>query len=95
MLARSTFEVDQDIQEMNHLLVNEHEAEMFCADTENDEVLQAVKTVVQYGWPADKRVVPPTVVLYYNVREELLIQDGLLFRGHRLVISKTLRKRML
>ena len=51
-------EVEQDIPEINHLLVNEHEAEMFRVETENDEVLQAVKAVVQSGWPADKRELP-------------------------------------
>ena len=99
LLARSTFEegleVEQDIQEINHLLVNEHEAEMFRVETENDEVLQAVKAVVPSGWPADKRELPLTVALYYDVRDELVIQGGLLFRGDRLVIPKTLRKRML
>ena len=99
LLARSTFEegleVEQDIQEINHLLVNEHEAEMFRVETENDEVLQAVKAVAQSGWPADKRELPLTVALYYDVRDELVIQGGLLFRGDRLVIPKTLRKRML
>ena len=99
LLARSTFEegleVEQDIQEINHLLVNEHEAEMFRVETENDEVLQSVKAVVQSGWPADKRELPLTLALYYDVRDELVIQGGLLFRGDRLVIPKTLRKRML
>ena len=87
-LARSTFEegleVEQDIQEINHLLVNVREAEMFRVETENDEVLQAVKAVVQSGWPAD-----------CDVRDESVIQGGLLFRGDRLVIPKTLRKHML
>ena len=71
--------------------MNEHEAEMFRVETENDEVLQAVKAVVQSGWPADKRELPLTVALYYDVRDELVIQGGLLFRGDRLVIPKTLR----
>ena len=75
--------------------MNEHEAEMFRAETKNDEVLQAVKAVVQSGWPVDKRVLPPKVALYYNVRDELVIQDGLLFRGDTFVIAKTLRKRVL
>jgi len=47
LFARSAFEegleVEQDIQEINHLLVSEHEAEMFRIETKNNEVLQAVK----------------------------------------------------
>ena len=57
LLARSTFEegleVDQDIQEINLLLLNEQEPEIFRAETKNEEVLQAVKALVQSGWPAD------------------------------------------
>ena len=59
--------------------MKEHEVEMFRAETKSDEVLQAVKTVVQSGWPADKRVLPLTVAVYYKIRDELVIQDGLVF----------------
>ena len=59
LFARSAFEegleVEQDVQEVNHLLLSEHEAEMFRVETENDEVLQAVKAIVQSGWPAERR----------------------------------------
>ena len=58
--------MDQDIQEINLLLVNEHEPERFRAETKHNEVVQAMKALVQSGWPADKRVLPLTVVLYYN-----------------------------
>ena len=55
LFARSAFEegleVEQDFQEINHLLASEHEAEMFRIETKNDEVLQAVKAIVQSGWP--------------------------------------------
>ena len=99
LFARSAFEagleVEQDLQEINHLLVSEHEAEMFGVETKNDEVLQAVKAIVQSGWPAEKRKLPATVAIYYDLRDELVIQDGLLFRGDRLVVPKALRARML
>ena len=75
--------------------MNEHEPERFCAETKHDEVVQAMKALVQSGWPADKRVLPPPVVLYYNVRDVLVIQDRLPFVGDGLVIPKTLRKRTL
>ena len=98
LFARSAFEegleVEQDVQEINHLLVSEHEAEMFRVETKNDEVLQAVKAIVQSGWPAERRKLSPKVAIYYDIRDELVIQDGLLFRGDRLVVPKALRKRI-
>ena len=99
LLARSAFEegldVEQDVQEINHLLVSKHEAEMFRVETKNDEVLQAVKAMVQSGWPAGRRELSPTIAIYSDIRDELVIQDGLLFRGDRLVVPKALRNRML
>ena len=75
--------------------MNEHEAETFRAETKKDDVLQAVMAVVRSGWPADKRNLTPAVAMYYDSRDELVVQDGLLFRGDGLVIPKTLRKRVL
>ena len=85
LFARSAFEegleVEQVVQEINHLLVSEHKAQMFRLETKNDEVLQAVKAIVQSGWPAERRELSPTVAIYYDIRDELVIQDGRLFRG--------------
>ena len=68
---------------------------MIRIETKNDEVLQAVKAIVQSVWPAERRELSPTAAIYYDIRDELVIQDGLLFRGDRLVVSTALRKRML
>lgn len=87
-------EVKQDLQKINHLLVSEIKAEMFSAETRNDEVLQAVKAIVQSGWPAEKTELTLTVAIYYDFCDELVIQECLLFRGDRLVVPKTLQKCM-
>ena len=79
-------QVEQDVQEIKHLLVSEHEAEMFRNETKNDDVLQAVIFVVQSRWKADKRKLTPAVAIYYDCRDELVVQDSLLFRGDRLVV---------
>ena len=54
-----------------------------------------MKAIVHSGWQAEKREIPLTVAIYTDFRDELVIQDGLLFRGDKLVVPKTLRKRML
>ena len=75
--------------------MSNHEAEMFHVETKNDEVLQAVKAIVQSGWPAEKRDLLPAVAMYYDICDELVIQDGVLFRGDGLVVPKTPCKCML
>ena len=59
-------EVEQDVQEIKHLLVSEHEAEMFRNETKNDDVLQAVISVVQSRWSADSQQWRSTMIAATN-----------------------------
>ena len=53
--------------------------------TEEDHELQELIKVILTGWPEDTSQVPNSAVLYYNVRDELTVQNGLIFRGKRVV----------
>ena len=46
-----------------------------------DPVLQSLKTTVLTGWPALKDQVPVTVLDYWNYRDEIGVQNGVLFKG--------------
>ena len=56
-----------------------------------DPELQLLKTVILKGWPTDKLGIPTEVLPYFPIRDELSVQDGLIFRGERVVIPVTLR----
>ena len=61
----------------------------------NDPVLEALWKVIQDGWPLSKSEVPETVHPYFNNRDELTLQDGLVFKGHSVVIPTSVRKQMM
>lgn len=61
---------------------------------ETDQTLQVVKSLILKGWPDDKGDLPVQATPYYSLRDELTVQDGLIFKGERLVIPATLRKEM-
>ena len=42
----------------------------------------------------DKTGLPAVLAPYYSFRDELTVQDGLIFRGERLVIPKDVRSKM-
>ena len=63
--------------------------------TEEDTTLQAVIEIVQSGWPEEKRSVPIPARPFFNIRDELVIDNGILFKGERCVIPSSLRKKML
>ena len=61
------------------------------AHTAQDGSLQVSSGVVQNRWPQDKRDVPVEAMTYFNGRDELSVQNGIILRGERGVIPKTLR----
>ena len=63
--------------------------------TEADATLRQLKTIIRQGWPASKEEVPENVRDYFSFREELSIQNGLVFKGERLAIPASMRDNML
>ena len=62
--------------------------------TESDETLKALKDVILRGWPEERSQTPTQVTPYFSMRDELSIQDGVIFRGQRMVIPSSLRPDM-
>ena len=49
----------------------------------SDPALQQLKQTIQEGWPEVKSELSPLVTPYFNVRDELAVTDGLVFREER------------
>jgi hypothetical protein len=62
--------------------------------TDGDETLKALRAVITGGWPENKADLHPSVAIYYNYRDELSIQDGIVLRGERVVIPRSMRADM-
>jgi len=60
-----------------------------------DSVLQALQKVIQSGSPETKNNLPQDIMLYFNVRDELSAQDGIVFKEDRCVVPKYLRPEVL
>jgi hypothetical protein len=56
--------------------------------------LQKVKVVITQGWPEEKNQLPAELTPYYSFRDELSVQDGLIFKGERVVVPMSLRSNM-
>ena len=62
--------------------------------TKNDKMMQKLTYFILNGWPDMKTEVPPEIVVYFDMRDTLSIQDGIILKGERIVIPKSLRKDM-
>ena len=57
--------------------------------------MQALQKVIRSGWPETKNNLPHDITPYFNVRDELSAQEGIVFKGDRCVIPKSLRPEVL
>ena len=63
--------------------------------TESDATLRELKTTIRQGWPATKAEVSANIKDYFPFREELSLQNGLVFKGERLVVPVSVKDDML
>ena len=59
--------------------------------TEQDPVMQTLKTTILIGWPEKRDEVPEHIRQYWNFREQLSLHDGVVFKNQRVVIPKAMR----
>ena len=60
-----------------------------------DPQCQLVRQYCLKGWPGAERDIDPSVRAYWDIQGELTIGDGLLLRGHRIVVPKALQSETL
>ena len=67
----------------------------FKDTSSTDEASRVVMEYVMKGWPSEKEQVDELAREYWSFREELSVEDGLLFKSDRLVVSRPLRAEVL
>lgn len=63
--------------------------------TSLDKTLQALTQVITKGWPDAKSQCEKGVQEFWNFREELSIQNGIIFKGVKIVVPSEMRHEML
>ena len=84
-----------EVNTVKSLPISEHKIEQFHTETQNDPVLQRLQETVNKGWPTEKSSLDPLLAPYWDIRDEVNIQEGLLLRNERLIVPTSLRKEML
>nr|GBO35877.1 Uncharacterized protein K02A2.6 [Araneus ventricosus] len=79
----------------HNLPMSEKRIMQFKRETELDPELQIVVKHIQEGWPKSYKKVDNSVKLYYKVKNDLYINEGLLFINEKLIVPYSLRRDML
>ena len=91
---------------MSNLPVSSTEIELIHEETSKDPTLTLLRHYIHMGWPNDCRMLPQEHIstmtigcfhknTFWNYREDLSMENGLITKGARLLIPSTLRKKVL
>ena len=89
-------EVD-DLESVNmvrYLPISDQRLDEIRAETRKDQSLRELSEIILVGWPEDKKDAPALTHPYFSMRDELTVQDGLIFKGNSVVIPRSLRADM-
>lgn len=80
---------DEEKYSVNVVLSFTDEArDRFVKSTAEDLELRLLKEVVQRGWPNDDGKLPEALKKYANFKEEITFEQGLLFKGPKVIVPK-------
>ena len=91
----SILDEELEVNLVTTLPISENKLELIKYETRQDFSLQQLKQVVLTGWPTRKHECPPTTTPYWTYRDEISVQDDILFQGERVIIPKKLQHEML
>jgi hypothetical protein len=80
---------------LKNMPVSDSKMEEIREATAADPVLQAVQSIIQNGWPEKRQQCDSKTLAYWNFRDELSVVDGILLKGEKVIIPKSLQSEML
>ena len=98
LLKVNMSELTQELEGVDHKLllpVSEARWQQIEHALADDPVLQELRLMTQHGWPANRSDVPPYLLPYFDIQDELVAQGMIVFKGHQLVVPGALRKEMM
>ena len=79
----------------SNIPVSSTEIELIHEETSKDPTLTLLRHYIHMGWPIDHRMLPQELHTFWNYREDLSMENGLITKGARLLIPSTLRRKVL
>ena len=73
-----------------HLHLNATQVDQIKKEIAKDEVLLSLRAVITQGWPITRSECPSHLHAYWNYRDELTVADGIILKGTRILVPKSL-----
>ena len=75
--------------------VEERERDEVLRETSKDKELQSLKHYISTGWPAKRSQILVFLHPYWNYRDELTVESGILMKNSKVLIPETLKQKYL
>ena len=92
--ARASQEIKLDMR-VDYIVFTKPWIEKLKDSTQRDPILAMVYQLTQQGWPHQRRHVPRLARRYWDFRDKLSTDDGMLLKGPRLIIPGELQEEYL
>ena len=89
---------EKDILAVNFLQyssIEERERDEVLQETNKDIELQSLKHYISTGWPSKRSQIPVSLHPYWNFRDELTVESGILMKNSKVLIPETLKQKYL
>ncbi|XP_030831434.1 uncharacterized protein LOC115920236 [Strongylocentrotus purpuratus] len=85
----------EDTHQIDLIFFGQHKRTELQRETSNDPVLRSLWQTVTQGWPETLQELPTSLREFWSYRDEIGVSQGVLFKGSRVIIPKTLREDIL
>ena len=89
---------EKDILAVNFLQyssIKERERDEMLQETSKDKELQSLKHYISTGWPVKRSQILVSLHPYWNFRDELMVESGILMKNSKVLIPETLKQKYL
>uniref|UniRef100_A0A146L0H7 RNA-directed DNA polymerase n=2 Tax=Lygus hesperus TaxID=30085 RepID=A0A146L0H7_LYGHE len=91
LVEEKIFEEIESIKIPENVNITQVSLEKVRQATMTDDILPLLASVIKEGWPIVKEKLPSCLYEYWDLKDELMVQDGVIFKGNRIVVPKSLR----
>ena len=85
-------EQSSQINAVEHLPIGQSTMNLLSTATAEDGHMQTLKHTILAGWPDNRADVNTDFASYFSMRDELVVHDGLIFRGECVIVPQGMRK---
>ena len=85
----------EGINQIAHVRISNTTQQEVRKHTHADDTLQTLLTTILTGWPVKKDEVQVCIRAYWGYRDKITAQNGILFKGSRVIVPQSLRTKMI